>query len=158
MERLQAAGRAASPDKVDVQLTSMIDVVFQLLAFFLVTFRVAAVEGDFQLRLPKADRIPAVCGGHGERCTVRVVADAQGELDVWRLDSRASGNGRRSLPRLRAEALRSVNFSREAGQEEPEFELRFDDRLRYEDAHAVIETLGGPEFRGVKLPIARGDE
>ena len=156
MERLQTAGSAA-PSKVDVQLTSMIDVVFQLLAFFLVTFRVAAVEGDFQLRLPKADRVPGNCS-RTERCTVRVVADAQGELDVWRLDSRASGNSRRSLPRLRAEALKSINFSREAGQEEPEFELRFDDRLRYEDAHAVIETLGGPEFRGVKLRIVRGDE
>jgi biopolymer transport protein ExbD len=157
MERFQTAGRAAAPAKVDVQLTSMIDVVFQLLAFFLVTFRVAAVEGDFQLRLPKADRVPGTCS-RTERQTVRVVADAHGDLDVWRLDSRASGNGRSSLPRLRAEALRSVNISREAGQEEPEFELRLDDRLRYEHAHAVIEALGGPELRGVKLRIARGDE
>lgn len=156
MERFQAAGRAAAPAKVDVQLTSMIDVVFQLLAFFLVTFRVAAVEGDFQLRLPKADRTPGFCH-QTERCTVRVVADERGELDVWRLDSRASGNGRRSLPRLRAEALRSVNISREAGQEAPEFELRLDDQLRYEHAHAVIEALGGPEFQGAKLRIVRGE-
>lgn len=30
-----------------------IDVVFQLLTFFLMTFRVAAAEGDFELKLPR---------------------------------------------------------------------------------------------------------
>ena len=37
---------------VDLNLTPMIDVVFQLMAFFLMTFQVVSVEGDFQMRLP----------------------------------------------------------------------------------------------------------
>ncbi len=38
--------------RVDIQMTPMIDVVFQLLTFFLMSFRVAAAEGDFNLLLP----------------------------------------------------------------------------------------------------------
>ena len=42
--------------KVDVGLdmTSMIDIVFQLLIFFIMTFKIVAPEGDFNIRMPKA--------------------------------------------------------------------------------------------------------
>ena len=42
------------PDKVDIQMTPMIDIVFQLLIFFLFSFRIVAVEGDFNIRMPLA--------------------------------------------------------------------------------------------------------
>lgn len=41
-------------EKIDLQMTPMIDVVFQLLAFFLLSFKIAAVEGDFGIRMPLA--------------------------------------------------------------------------------------------------------
>ena len=40
--------RPSTDGSVKIDMTPMIDVVFQLLAFFLMTFKVAAVEGDFQ--------------------------------------------------------------------------------------------------------------
>ena len=39
-------------EKIELQMTSMIDIVFQLLVFFIMTFKIVAQEGDFKLRLP----------------------------------------------------------------------------------------------------------
>ena len=46
--------RRPQTDGVKIDMTPMIDVVFQLLAFFLMTFKVAAQEGDFNVKMPLA--------------------------------------------------------------------------------------------------------
>ena len=38
-----------SPEVPKLQMTPMIDIVFNLLAFFIITFRIPAVEGDFNI-------------------------------------------------------------------------------------------------------------
>ncbi|MGC3967529.1 MAG: biopolymer transporter ExbD [Pirellulales bacterium] len=157
MARSLHTGRGHAPAKVDVQLTPMIDVVFQLLAFFLVTFRVAAVEGDFNLRLPHADRLSHGTDGP-DKCVIRLTANDRGDLGHWRLNHRMSGQGAASLHLLRSELRGLVNAAHAADQEPPEFELRADRPTRYEHMLAAIEALGGPEFKGVKLRIARSDE
>ena len=35
-----------------LSMTPMIDIVFNLLAFFIITFRIPAVEGDFNIKMP----------------------------------------------------------------------------------------------------------
>ncbi|MFN9918015.1 MAG: ExbD/TolR family protein, partial [Pirellulaceae bacterium] len=37
---------------IQLNLTSMIDVVFLLLIFFIMTFKIAAQEGDFSVKMP----------------------------------------------------------------------------------------------------------
>jgi len=39
-------------EKVEVNMTPMIDVVFQLMIFFMLTFNIIAPEGDFDVRMP----------------------------------------------------------------------------------------------------------
>ena len=39
-------------DKVAVDMTPMIDVVFQLMSFFMCSLKVVAPEGDFDIRMP----------------------------------------------------------------------------------------------------------
>ncbi len=41
-----------SGPEATLQLTSMIDVVFLLLIFFVMTFKIAAQEGDFSVKMP----------------------------------------------------------------------------------------------------------
>ncbi len=41
-------------DKVEMQMTPMIDIVFQLNIFFLFTFKIVLPEGDFNIRMPSA--------------------------------------------------------------------------------------------------------
>ena len=51
--RNQAAdSQPKSGDSVTLQMTPMIDIVFQLLVFFVMTFQVASQEGEFLLKLP----------------------------------------------------------------------------------------------------------
>ena len=43
--------------EVELNLTAMLDMAFQLLAFFILTFRPAPVEGELAMRLPAADAV-----------------------------------------------------------------------------------------------------
>ena len=40
------------PGEVQINLAAMLDMAFQLLAFFILTFRPAPIEGHFQLHMP----------------------------------------------------------------------------------------------------------
>lgn len=41
-------------EEIKLNMTAMIDIVFQLLVFFIMTFKVVAQEGDFNIRMPLA--------------------------------------------------------------------------------------------------------
>jgi len=43
-----------SDEKIEMQMTPMIDMVFQLLIYFLVTFKISVQEGEFNIKMPKA--------------------------------------------------------------------------------------------------------
>ncbi|MBQ7028846.1 MAG: biopolymer transporter ExbD, partial [Thermoguttaceae bacterium] len=47
---MSARRRTPKLEKVELQMTSMIDVVFLLLAFFVITYKTPDVEGDFAIR------------------------------------------------------------------------------------------------------------
>ncbi|MBN2476102.1 MAG: biopolymer transporter ExbD [Pirellulales bacterium] len=40
-------------ENIELQMTPMIDIVFQLLVFFIMTFKIVSPEGDFNIRMPK---------------------------------------------------------------------------------------------------------
>ncbi|MFM1802479.1 MAG: hypothetical protein RJA81_1831 [Planctomycetota bacterium] len=42
--------------KISVEMTPMIDVVFQLLIFFMFTFKIVSVEGEFAITMPAAEQ------------------------------------------------------------------------------------------------------
>ncbi len=44
--------RAAETEEIKLNMTSMIDIVFQLLVFFVMTFKVVDYEGDFSIKMP----------------------------------------------------------------------------------------------------------
>lgn len=41
-------------EEIKLNMTAMIDIVFQLLVFFIMTFKIVALEGDFNVRMPLA--------------------------------------------------------------------------------------------------------
>ena len=49
---------AKDNEEVTLNMTAMIDVVFQLLVFFIFTFKIVANEGDFNVRMPLASDQP----------------------------------------------------------------------------------------------------
>ena len=51
--------RSRKSDELKINMTAMIDIVFQLLIFFILTFKVAALEGDFEVKMPLASTNPS---------------------------------------------------------------------------------------------------
>ena len=52
--------RRANNDAVELNLAAMLDMAFQLLTFFILTFKPAPVEGQLNLRLPPPEAVAVV--------------------------------------------------------------------------------------------------
>ncbi|MEX0978395.1 MAG: biopolymer transporter ExbD [Pirellulales bacterium] len=73
--------RRGSQGDVELNLAAMLDMAFQLLAFFILTFRPAPVEGQISLRMPPAQPVTPV------QSTVQAGDDAQNTDPVQGLNS-----------------------------------------------------------------------
>ncbi len=67
-----------SASETKLQMSAMIDIVFLLLIFFIMTFRIVAQEGDFEMKATESRGV----GGSvfSDPIRVRLRADAQGNL------------------------------------------------------------------------------
>jgi len=142
--------------RVDVQMTPMIDVVFQLLTFFLMTFRIAVPEGDFHLRLPADLGHRGLTDFTKEVVSVRLSARADGDLAEVQFDRRVL-RGPDVMHALQIETRRRIEAARAAGQDAPEFHLSPADSLHYD---YVVQALSALSARidadtGDVVPLAR---
>ena len=140
------AGRGGGlPSKVELQMTPMIDIVFQLLAFFIMTFRIGALEGDFNIKMPVAPPAP---GPPSEIALppikVRMLADPQGRLAGVFLNDRSLGS-QDPMGVLRAEIMGILGDDRGPGsiQESAEVELDCDYGLHYEHVIQAVTSVSG---------------
>jgi len=128
-------------EKAELQLTSMIDVIFLLLIFFVMTFKIAAQEGDFNVKMP-------IGGGPGSADTtnlpikLRLRANADGELvDIVVNDSLTFGN---DFTKLRGHILNVTGGNAPPTPEEgPEVEIDLDYNLRYEHVIGAVTAVTG---------------
>ena len=77
--------------KIELQMTPMIDIVFQLLVFFIMSFKITAQEGDFNIKMPlAAPNAGAVDDSVLPPLKLKLAADAGGRLaaDGIRLNER----------------------------------------------------------------------
>src|ERR1700752_4196269 len=78
------------PDKIPIDMTPMIDIVFQLLSFFCMTLRVASAEGDFNIKMPSVASRPGTPDSNQvPPLKVRMRADASGNLVELMLNERS---------------------------------------------------------------------
>src|SRR2546430_13021643 len=81
--------KSGLPDKIPIDMTPMIDIVFQLLSFFCMTLRVASAEGDFNIKMPlAAQRAGLPDPNQLPPMKVRMRADANGNLVELTLNDR----------------------------------------------------------------------
>ena len=147
-----------SGEEIELQMTPMIDIVFQLLIFFVMTFKIAAPEGDFNIKMPlqapsagipQPDQLPPI--------TVRLVARGDGSLSQIQFGNRdlRDDRGKPSFALLR-QAVRDM-LGDEPGPavlETTEVELDCDYHLKYEYVIEAITHVSGyvdPEGRVVKI-------
>jgi biopolymer transport protein ExbD len=73
--------RRKKNDEVELNLAAMLDMAFQLLTFFILTFKPAPVEGQLSLKLPPPEAIARVKGGQAAG------SDAQNQSPVQGVES-----------------------------------------------------------------------
>ena len=78
-----------SEDKIELQMTPMIDIVFQLLVFFIMTFKIVTQEGDFNVKMPLAAASGAEIDPSALDMTLRLTANGEGELTGIRLNDKS---------------------------------------------------------------------
>ena len=73
-------------EKPKFDMTPMIDVVFLLLIFFVLTFKIVAPEGDFNVQMaPEGQALPIEIST--DSVQIRLLADAEGLLSAIQLNS-----------------------------------------------------------------------
>ena len=129
--------------KNELQMTSMIDIVFLLLVFFIMTFKIVEQEGDFNVRMPLANNkqqnqstdldIPL---------KLRMEADSNGGLRRIRLNELDLGT---DFGRLREEVIKLVGSTGGPSEDDEgqEVEIDVDYNLRYEYTIQAITSVTG---------------
>ncbi len=129
--------------KIDVNMTPMIDVVFQLLIFFMCTLKVIEPEGDFDISMPLgAPSAASVTDADLPPFKVRMEADAAGDLQTLFFNGTSLGGGEQALAKLNSEVFRAITALQAIGQEqqekqEVEIDPDYDLHYRY-----IINAIG----------------
>lgn len=143
---------AGLPEKIPIDMTPMIDIVFQLLSFFCMTLRVASAEGDFNIKMPlAAPRAGAPDPNQLPPMKVRMRADGNGNLVELLLNER-SFSGPTRFQQLHNHIASLVGDGSMAAS--AEVELDCDYGLKYENVIAAITAVSGdvsPDGQVVKL-------
>ena len=144
-------GFGGAPDKIELNMTPMIDVVFQLLAFFLFSFKIAAQAGDFNIRMPLAG--PGTPDVEQQLpIKVRLTADADGNLAGIQMADRPLAD----FASLHKEVMSIVgnDAGPNAQSANAEAELDCDFNLKYKYVIAAVTAISGyiaPSGHIVKL-------
>jgi biopolymer transport protein ExbD len=148
--KVRHSGQGLS-DKVEIPMTPMIDIVFQLLTFFLFSFKIATQEGDFNIRMPIAGPASSTSLQTDLPIKVRLSADADGNLASIRMDDAVLPN----FTALHEKVMSRVgtNAGPDAA-ENIEAELDCDYNLKYRNVIGAVTAISGyvtPDGHIVKL-------
>lgn len=138
---MKVRGSGKKAEKIEPQMAPMIDVVFQLLIFFILTLKITAEEGDFNINMPigqssssAPDEIPQVINVH-------LVANDDGTLGNVVYQNTPLGVGEQAFQELNAKVRNAVGYR--AGHEplnkDVEVEIKADYNLHY---RYTIQAVG----------------
>jgi biopolymer transport protein ExbD len=141
--------RRGLPDKIPIDMTPMIDIVFQLLAFFCMTLKVASAEGDFSIQMPLAAPSAGKPDPHQvPPMKLRLRADASGNLAELQLNDRTFSGADR-WQQLHNHIAGLVGDERLAAA--AEVELDCDYGLKYEHVMEAITAVSGSVGEGGRI-------
>lgn len=145
-----------SQAKVDIQMTPMLDMIFQLLIFFILTFKPVIDEGQFDVTL---SNVP------GEKVAPGPSMDLQNQAEEVPetkpsipIVVRASADGRLAGIVLGERTMNGVadlqaSLKELVGDDPDEFEvaLEVDDRLKYEYVMHVINAISHSKLKAMSF-------
>ncbi|WP_182868887.1 ExbD/TolR family protein [Rhodopirellula sp. JC639] len=128
-------------EKNELNMTSMIDIVFLLLVFFVMTFKIVEMEGDFTVRMPLARDSNATPDVTDLPLKLRLRADNDGKLTSMSLNEINLGT---DFTKLRANVIGLVGTDEPVeGDDGPEIEIDTDYNLRYAYVIQAITSVSG---------------
>ncbi len=138
-------------DKIELQMTPMIDIVFLLLIFFIMTFKIVTQEGDFNIKMPLAASSATSFDPSVPPMKLRLTADSEGQLTGIRLNDRSF----QQFDELHRHIISIVGGDQpDSFRESAEIEIDADYQLRYAHVIEAITAVTGyrtPEKDVVKL-------
>jgi biopolymer transport protein ExbD len=132
------------PDKVDIPMAPMIDIVFQLLIFFMLNLKIVAPEGNFNINLPitapsqaqnKDFNLPDI--------KVGLRSDRDGNLTQLTLGSKNLGNDNAAFERLNKEILQIIGRPGNPLTKDVEVEIDSDYETHYRFIVKAISSCTG---------------
>ncbi|QDV27229.1 ExbD/TolR family protein [Aureliella helgolandensis] len=133
--------RSQTADKTELSMTSMIDIVFLLLVFFVMTFKISAQEGDFNVKMP----LEGVSGPSDNTqlpLKLRLISNGAGGLQEIVLNDNLSFGT--DWEKLRGYIVGLVGDAAGPGEEEgPEVEIDLDYDLHYVHVISAITSVTG---------------
>ena len=127
--------------ETQLNMTSMIDIVFLLLIFFVMTFKIVELEGDFSVRMPLAGNDSVAMDSTELPLKLRMRADERGRLTSISLNEIDLGD---DFTQLRGNVISLIGTSTPVeGDDGPEIEIDTDYNLRYEYVIRAITAVGG---------------
>lgn len=142
---------STSANRVEQQNTPMIDVVFQLLTFFVMSFKVLSLEGDFAVKMPTARvGVSRSLEPSLPELTLRLRSDIDGNLASMKLNDRELGaHGWHELRESMLQTLQTVGGAGAELGASPELVLNCDYQLKYTHViDAITYASGRPDGHG----------
>jgi len=144
------------PEEIKLNMTAMIDIVFQLLVFFIMTFKVVAMEGDFNVKmpLPSDEQNETMDEELPEVINVQLTAGTNGNINSITVNDDQTFSGSDmyvKLTNLIEEKIAGVGNPEKAKETEVEFDI--DRSLKYSWTVKAIESVSGRVVDGKVLKL-----
>jgi biopolymer transport protein ExbD len=133
--------RTSGEAKIPIDMTPMIDIVFQLLTFFIMTLKIVAQEGDFNIKMPLSAPSQGVPEEQIPPIKIRLVAGVDGSCQDIVMNDRSFGSGEGSWQALHQEIAGLVRDG--SLDSTAEVELDCDYNLKYENVIKAITAVSG---------------
>jgi biopolymer transport protein ExbD len=130
-------------EKVELQMTAMIDIVFLLLIFFILSFEVSVQEGDFNVKMPLSNKNQGPPPDDSQLpLKLRLIADSNGSLSNIMLNENLSFG--KDWQKLRSYVVQLVgNDAGPSDSSGPEVEIDLDYGLHYIHVIEAITAVTG---------------
>ncbi len=141
---MKIRGADKKPEKIESQMVPMIDVVFQLLIFFMLTLKVTTVEGDFSINMPLGQSSSTADPMETETIRVQLVANTDGTLGNILYRNNPLGVGDAAYEKLGLNIRDAVDFRNgKPNNDKIEVEIEADYNLHYQYTIRAVSACTG---------------
>ncbi len=134
-----AKAREQLPSRIAIDMTPMIDVVFQLITFFMLTLKTVVTEGDFDIKMPLGASAGAALDDPLPPIRVRMTAGPGGERTSLSMNGQPIGD----FDELRTRIVDLVGTGPGSNADRTEVELDCDPGLTYDNVIRAVTAVSG---------------